>query len=75
MFWATEMLSCSKMSEFKAHPVRALFRVWVYLVISANPVQRRDCKQRGLGSHCWAGSELVLEEVEVELVLVQLEQV
>ena len=66
------------MSEFKAHPVRALFRVWVYLVISANPVQRRDCKQRGLGSHCLAGStgvELVLEEVEVELVLVELEQV
>ena len=32
-------------------------------------------KQRGLGSHCWAGSELVLEEVEVELVLVEVELV
>ena len=35
-----------KMSEFKAHPVRALFRVWVYLLILANPLQRRDGKHR-----------------------------
>ena len=40
MFWATNMLSCCKMSEFKAHPVKALLRVWVYLLILANPVQR-----------------------------------
>ena len=35
-----------KMSEFKAHPVKAFFRVWVYLLILANPLQRRDGKHR-----------------------------
>ena len=38
------------MSEFKAHPVKAFSRVWVYLLIFANPVQRRQT-EAGLGSH------------------------
>ena len=56
MFGATNMLSRSKMSEFKAHPVKAFLRVWAYLLILPNPVQRKqgDGKHRGLGSHCWA---------------------
>ena len=55
MFGATNMLSRSEMSEFKAHPVKAFLRVWAYLLILPNPVQRKqgDGKQR-LGSHCWA---------------------
>ena len=56
IFLATNMSSCWKMSEFKAHPVKAFLRVWAYLLILPNPVQRKegDGKHRGLGSHCWA---------------------
>ena len=50
IFLATNMSSCWKMSEFKAHPVKAFSRVWVYLLIFANPVQRRQT-EAWLGSH------------------------